>query len=559
MTVPRTLSLLTCLMALIHLGWAWALPPPQATGTNTTEPAAAARQPVSSLVADIQALAQSAGLPAQAMGIVVAPLYPSVPGQRFLELNATRPLQPASTLKLLTTLAGLELLGPAWRGRTRLLATGPIEHGVLQGDLVLEGGADMDLSAEALQALLRKVRDRGVQTVRGNLILDRSAFWPARLDVGLPPFDEAPEFEYNLIPDALTVDSNLLRMDIAFDAAGALQIRQHPRLAGLRITSEQTLVDAPCARWGEGWKLPELRHRAFGRLDVVLRGDWPRGCERSLALNVLERDEFIERLVRQQWADLGGHWQGQAREGAAPAGVAVLAERYSRPLGELVRALNKVSDNARTRTLLLAIGRHTAGSPEAPTLQRADRAVRAWMASRGISDEGLVLDNGSGLSRTEKISAAQLEAVVRAGMTSPWAPEFLASLPVVGVDGLMRWRQGDGTVPLHARLKPGGLRNVVSVAGTVNDASGTPIIVVIILNHDNARAAVGRPVIDAVLRWVSGTRFAQDGGVARHKVSGHQAEEARAGTLRPPPLRPQPPVLPVPSVPSVPPVQTISR
>jgi len=475
--------------------------------TVLTAPAAAAPEPP-----PLEALLKTAGLPPEAVSLVVAPLRPAVPGERVLQLGADRALQPASTMKVLTTLAGLELLGPTWRGRTRLLAAGPIEHGVLQGDLVLEGGADMDLSAEAMQTLLRRVRDRGLQVIRGDLILDRSAFRPTRFDVGLPPFDESPEFEYNLIPDALTVDSNLLRLDIAFDAAGALQVHQHPRLAGLRITPELTLVDAPCARWGEGWKPPELRRRAFGRVDVVLRGTWPRGCERALALNVIERDEFIERLVRRQWADLGGHWHGQAREAVAPARAVVLAERFSRPLSELVRAINKVSDNARTRTLLLAIGRQAPGADDEPTLQRADRAVRGWMAGQGIPDAGLVLDNGSGLSRSEKISAAQLAAVVRAGMTGPWAPEFLASLPIVGVDGLTRWRQADGSVPLQARLKPGGLRNVVSVAGTVNDAAGQPMIVVIILNHDNARAAVSRPIIDAVLEWVAKTRFAPQTG-----------------------------------------------
>ena len=457
-------------------------------------------------------LADAARLPSDAIGIVVAPVHPTAPGQRYLQMGAERPLQPASTMKVLTTLVGLELLGPTWRGRTRLLATGPVENGVLHGDLVLEGGADMDLGAEALQALLRKLRDRGVASITGDLILDRSAFRPTRFDIGLPPFDEAPEFEYNLIPDALTVDSNLLRMDLAFDAAGTLKIHQHPRLHGLRVRHEFTLVDAPCARWGDGWKVPEVKPRWLGRTEVVLRGTWPRGCERSLALNLLDRDEFIERLVRQQWSDLGGQWSGRAREGVTPSQAVVLAERQSRPLSELVRSINKASDNARTRTLLLAIGRQTPGADDEPTLRRADRAVRAWLARKGIADVGLVLDNGSGLSRTEKITAAQLEAVVRAGMTGPWAPEFLASLPVVGVDGLMRWRQADGGLALQARLKPGGLRNVVSVAGTVNDAAGRPTIVVVILNHDNARAGVSRPIIDAVLEWVSRTRFAPQTG-----------------------------------------------
>jgi len=491
-------------------GWLWAAgvcagaaPEAAASGSDTLEPDGA-----NAVLTRVQALAQAAGMPETAIGLVVAPLRPAMSGQRVLHLGADRPLQPASTMKLLTTLAGLDLLGPAWRGRTRLLAAGRIEHGVLHGDLVLEGGADMDLSAEALQALLRKVRDRGVQEIRGDLILDRSAFRPTRLDVGLPPFDDAPEFEYNLIPDALTVDANLLRLEVAFDAAGTLQIHPHPRLHGLRITHELTLVDAPCARWGEGWKTPELRRRTFGRMDVVLRGTWPRGCERALALNVIERDEFIERLVRRQWADLGGQWHGQAREAVAPARAVVLTERFSRPLTDLVRDINKTSDNPRTRTLLLAIGRQAPGAQDEPTLQRADRAVRAWMAGQGIPQEGLVLDNGSGLSRAEKLSAAQLEAVVRAGMTGPWAPEFLASLPVVGVDGFTRWRQADGSVPIQARLKPGGLRNVASVAGTVTDAGGQPMIVVVILNHDSARAAVSRPIIDTVLEWVARTRFA---------------------------------------------------
>ena len=488
-----------------------AAPPVQAASSPAAGPLVRQHRfsvDATALETEVQALARAAQLPLEAVAVVVAPLKPEAPGQRFVAMSAERALQPASTMKVLTTLAGLELLGPTWRGRTRLLATGPVDSGVLHGDLVLEGGADVDLSADALQALLRKLRERGLEVIRGDLILDRSAFRPTRVDLGLPPFDEAPEFEYNLIPDALTVDSNLLRMDLAFDAAGTLQIHHHPRLHGLRIRHELHLVDAPCTRWGEGWKTPEVRRRWLGDTEVVLRGTWPRGCERSLALNLIDRDEFIGRLVRRQWADMGGQWQGRAREAVTPPGAVVLAERQSRPLSELVRGINKVSDNARTRTLLLAIGRQAPGADDEPTLQRADRAVRAWMARHSIPDAGLVLDNGSGLSRTEKISAAQLEAVVRAGMTGPWAPEFLTSLPVVGVDGLMRWRQADGAVPIQARLKPGGLRNVVSVAGTVNDAAGQPMIVVVILNHDNARAAVSRPIIDAVLQWVSKTRFA---------------------------------------------------
>ena len=93
------------------------------------------------------------GVPSDAVGLVVAPV---APGPRFLAHQAERPLQPGSTMKLVTTLVGLEQLGPAWRGHTRLLAGGPVIGGVLHGDLILQGHGDMDLDPAALRALLQR-------------------------------------------------------------------------------------------------------------------------------------------------------------------------------------------------------------------------------------------------------------------------------------------------------------------------------------------------------------------------------------------------------------------
>lgn len=452
----------------------------------------------------LQKALDEAGVPASAVSLVVAPLQG---GPRWLEHRADAPMQPGSTIKLVTTLVGLEQLGPAWRGRTRLLAAGPIREGVLHGDLVLQGQADMDLTWQALQALLQKARHRGLQEVKGALVLDRSFFRPTRTDRGLPPFDEAPEAAYNVVPDALLVDQNLLRLEVLADAQRGLQLEPITPLAGVRLVPEMVLVEGDCSRWDEGWKPPELRpHKVLRTLDVVLRGTWPLGCERTLALNLIDRDEFIGRMVRSLWTGLGGRWRGPVREGRAPSDAVLLAERQSRPLSELVRGINKASDNAMTRTLYLALGQAGPGDEQEATAARAEQAVRRWMRARGIDDAGLVIDNGSGLSRSERLTAAQLEAVVRAGVTGRWGPEFLSSLPIVGVDGTMRRRLTQGPAAGWARLKTGTLRNVVALAGTLPDAAGRPLVVVALFNHDGASPRQMRPVIDAWIDWVATQR-----------------------------------------------------
>lgn len=453
----------------------------------------------------LQRALDDAGIPAGAASLVVQPL---AGGPRRLEHRADEPMQPGSVIKLVTTLVGLEQLGPTWRGRTRLLAAGPVRDGVLEGDLVLQGQADMDLTWQALQALLQHARHRGLLEVRGALVLDRSFFRPTRTDKGLPAFDDGPEFAYNVVPDALLVDQNLLRLDVFADPQRGLQLVPVTPLAGVRLTHELTLVEGDCARWDEGWKPPELRpQKAMRSLDVVLRGSWPLACDRSLALNLIDRDEFIGRLVRSLWQGMGGRWRGPVREGRAPPEATVLAERQSRPLAELVRSINKTSDNAMTRTLYLALGQASPGDEAETTAARADRAVRQWLAARGIDAAGLVLDNGSGLSRSERLSAAQLAAVVRAGATGRWAPEFLSSLPIVGLDGTMRRRLTQGPAAGWARLKTGTLRNVVALAGTVPDATGQPQVVVALFNHDRASPRQMRPVIDAWIDWIASQRF----------------------------------------------------
>ncbi|WP_306392423.1 D-alanyl-D-alanine carboxypeptidase/D-alanyl-D-alanine endopeptidase [Telluria beijingensis] len=453
----------------------------------------------------VQALQQN-GIAQNEIGVLVLRGDATV-----LEHQAGLPMQPASTMKLVTTLVGLERLGPAFRGRTELRTTGQVEDGVLRGSLYLKGGADADLSGEHIADMLRALRYEGITRIEGDLVLDRELFQPARLDVGLPPFDESPDAYYNVIPDALLVNKNMLQLDMR-STASRLQLRMHPELERVSVASEMMLVDADCAKWEDGWRQPEVRRESDGRIKVVLRGTFPKNCNRSYGVNVLDRDDYVGRLVRQLWSDGGGVLSGRTITGPTPLDARVLAAHVSRQLPELVRDINKPSDNALARTLFLSLGSlqadPVAGSLALPladgsTFARADAAVRGWLRDRQIDDTGFVIDNGSGLSRIERISAQQMARLLQAGLRSPWAPEFQASMPIGAVDGTMRRRLQDSPAAGRARLKTGGLRNVAALAGYVPDANGNLCVFVAMVNSERSSNGRGRAVLDTLVDWVA--------------------------------------------------------
>jgi D-alanyl-D-alanine carboxypeptidase/D-alanyl-D-alanine-endopeptidase (penicillin-binding protein 4) len=423
---------------------------------------------------------------------------------------ADRPMQPASTMKLVTTLVGLETLGPVFKGRTELRSSGEVVKGVLKGDLVLRGGADADFSGEVLEKMLQALRNQGIDRIAGNLVLDRSVFNPARGDIGLAPFDEAPEAYYNVIPDALLVNKNMLQLDMR-STDRKLRLVMQPALDKVSIGSDMKLVDADCAKWEDGWKMPEAQ-RVDGRIKVVLHGTFPKNCARGYSINVVDRQDYVGRLFRATWKKLGGRFGGEVVDGVAAPESKLLAEHVARALPEVIRDINKPSDNTLARTVFLSLGsleadpmlgsRPLAASAET-SFTRADAAVRGWMRQHGIDDTGLVMENGSGLSRLERISPAQMGGLLKAGLRSDWAPEFQASMPIVAVDGTMRKRLKDSPAAGHARMKTGTLSNVTAIAGYVRDASGQQCVVVAMINSDQVSNGKGRAVLDSLVDWVA--------------------------------------------------------
>jgi serine-type D-Ala-D-Ala carboxypeptidase/endopeptidase (penicillin-binding protein 4) len=448
-------------------------------------------------------------LPDDAIGIVVLPINRGGKVQSIgkqTRWQAQRLMQPASTLKVVTSIVGLDLLGPAYGGSVSLRAAQTPIQGRLEGDLLLQGKGNPDFNRDALIQLLLKLKASGVNHIAGDLVLDRHWFSPARPDLNQPAFDETPEFRYNVIPDALSLNYNLTGLQLQADQA-AVVASFNPPLDGVEILNRLAINDLACKDWEDQWRTPTVEKE--GRA-IVLSGAFPKNCSASTEVNILDRTIFTETLFRTAWSNLGGSWSGTAREAVVAdlsrfeRGVE-LGKLDSRPLSELVRDINKRSDNQVSRLIHATLGVkapfNSAG--ELTTQIAADLAVTRWLQDKKIDAAGLIMDNGSGLSRAARITPLQLAQVLQVARRSPWAPEFLASLPIVGIDGSMRNRLPNHAATARARIKTGGLRNVASVAGYVTDQAGKDWVVVGLINHDKGAGRVGREILDALIEWVA--------------------------------------------------------
>lgn len=431
-----------------------------------------------------------AGVPLDAVAIDVRA---AEGGGALFALHSERAMQPASVMKLLPTQASLELLGPAHRWVTRVHANGGIIDGVLEGDLVIEGSGDPQFTYHALRRLLARLHALGLREVRGNLLIDRSLFAPVSYDAAA--FDGRPERAYNAPPDALLLNAHTLSvrmLPVSPDQPVALS--SEPPLEGFAIdvpyASDEPCI-APYAQLQPTLSMERLR----------FLGRYPIACgerEMTFHLNTLDPVRYAGAVFRALWSQLGGRFSGTIVEGKAGQDSQELASWESEPLSQQIREINKQSNNPMARNLLLGIVAQRGGAPA--SADAAAARVLAWMAARSIDTAKVVLQNGSGLSRHERIPAAVLAALLQRAWRQPTMPEFIASLPVAGVDGTMARRFAGTPLQGSAHIKTGSLTDVASIAGYVTARSGRRIVVVCLVNHPNARQA--RAAFDSLLTRV---------------------------------------------------------
>ena len=443
------------------------------------------------LPAPVKAALKQAQLPEDSVGVWVQDVTRPAPA---LAHGAERSMNPASAMKLLTTYAGLELLGPAYTWKTEVYANKPPVAGVLDGDLFIKGYGDPTLNLEKFWLLLRELRSRGVREIRGDLVLDKSYFDVAPRDPGA--FDNEPLRPYNVEPDALLVNFNVVRLRLT-PQAGKLHVAADPLPARLRIVESVQLDGSACGDWRSG--LSTAFEDTPEGLTLKLGGRYSADCgEKTLNLSLLKNGHYVFSLFQSLWTELGGSISGTVRAGTVPADARLLATATSPALAEVIRDINKYSNNVMARQLYLTIGATRSGPPGSTA--NAAQALQDWLVAKRLDFPELVLDNGSGLSRNERISPRHLGMLLRAAFMSPVFAELESSLPIAAVDGTMKKRLGDQTVAGHAHIKTGSLEGVKAIAGYVFDRKGRRMAVVCLINHPNA--AAGQAVQDALLQWV---------------------------------------------------------
>ena len=430
---------------------------------------------------------QRAKVPADAMSVVV---HDASTGQRALQWQATRPVNPASVTKLLTTMAALDRLGPAWHWQTPVWISGPLKDGVLEGSVFIKGSGDPKLVLERVWLLLRRLQQLGVRDIRGDVVLDNSAWAVPEVPAG--DFDGEALRPYNVRPSALLFNfRSVIHSFVPDPAAGVARVAVEPPLAGTVVDMAVPLAGGPCGDWRAALKA------SFEPGRTRFAGQYPASCgEQAWAVADPLPATYEARLLEALWREMGGVLYGSVREGPAPSGQKPSFEMPSLALTEVVRDVNKFSNNVMAQQLFLTLAAQ-AQPGEPATAAGARETLRRWLVARtGELGDEVVIDNGSGLSRETRISALRLARLLLQSYDSPVMSELMSSLPISGLDGTMRRSRATAG---RAHLKTGTLRDVVAVAGYVLTNSGRRLVLVAIINHPNAVAA--RPALDALVQW----------------------------------------------------------
>ncbi|HTS22304.1 MAG TPA: D-alanyl-D-alanine carboxypeptidase/D-alanyl-D-alanine-endopeptidase [Casimicrobiaceae bacterium] len=429
--------------------------------------------------------------------------------QPLISHQPARPMNPASTMKLVTTFAALELLGSDFRWKTEAYAAGPIADGVLDGDLVLKGYGDPKITIEQFQAFIAALRATGLSAIRGDLVLDRSYFALSPHDPAA--FDSEPLKPYNVGPDALLVNFKSLRFVFAPNAAGnATDVRAEPPLESVALSGSPQLVAGDCGDWrgALGASFVNGPERAEARFT----GRYAAACgERDWYVALLDHRHYVHAMFAHYWKEAGGSFAGGVRDGRAPEHAKPLATLQSTPLYDAIRDINKLSNNVMARQLFLTLA--ISAYPPPATTEHAVAAVRHWLARRRLRFPELVMENGSGLSRRERIAAKSMAALLLAADGSAVRGDYVSSLAVAGADGTMRKRFLDENVADQALLKTGTLEGVRALAGYVLARDGRRYVVVCFVNHANASRA--QRALDLLVEGVYAGGFGADAAAGR--------------------------------------------
>lgn len=409
-------------------------------------------------------------------------------GSTLYQHNPRTRLIPASNLKLLTTAAAMDVLGPQYRFSTQLLSTGTRQGERLSGNLYVRGLGDPTTQFADYQVLAAQLASQGVRQVQGDLVFDDSWFDAERLGVDWAQDDESTYYGAQI--SALTVSPNT-----DFDAGTLLVTAKAPTAVGQPVTvvvSPPTdyvqLSNRAVSGTGNSYGIT----RQHGTNLLQLSGALAPGKQSRQWVSVWEPTQLVANLFEQALAQQGIQVLGRrVIGGATPATATVVAKHQSAPLQDLITPLLKLSNNNMSEALLKAMGRKTAN---AGTAAAGVAAVAGFMQRQGLDPATLSQVDGSGLSRRNLVSAQNLTDLLLAAAKQPWFDAWYNALPIAGnadrmTGGSLRYRLRGTAAQNNLHAKTGSMAGVSSLSGYITDAKGRRLVFSMVSNNYLSDAA----------------------------------------------------------------------
>ncbi len=434
---------------------------------------------------------KKANIPLSDVGVYVQAVDETKP---IIAHNAEKSFNPASVMKLVTTNAALDLLTPAYRWKTEVYRDGELKNGVLYGNLIIKGYGDPSFKAQDLWRLLMVVQQAGIKTITGDFVIDKTLF--AEPLANQPAFDAEIWRAYNAKPSAFLVNGR--HSSFKFSVLdNKVNIQQEFALDAVEIVNNVVLSQTACGDWRN--RFGYTVNTQTNGVVVTFNGTFSPDCsERYLELSLLNDAQYAFYSFKKLWRELGGSFNGNLLVQNLGSTAVKVTEQLSEPLAYVVRDINKWSNNLMARQVLLTLALEKQGAPA--TAAKGATVIKNWLQAYNIDAKALVIENGSGLSRIERISSAHLGQMLVSAFNSAVMPEMLASLPILGLDGTAQQRLTDSPAQRQVHLKTGSLNGVNAMAGYVLNRQHKRLAFVMLVNHANAAAS--RAAQDNLIEWI---------------------------------------------------------
>jgi len=412
----------------------------------------------------------------------------------LLAYQSDVPRNPASVMKLVTSYAALDLLGPSYRWKTQFYGLHLPQQGRLDGGIFVKGFGDPSFNNAHLAEVVSELKQKfNLSEICCEILLDNSAYALQNFDPAA--FDGKPYRSYNAPADALMLNQQAIRLQLIPNNEKVIVVT-YPNWPALVKRFDIKPIAGDCGDWKNNLQIERDGHV------LSVQGEYPVSCgDKYLDVN-WQGAEYVGELFYNAWEDVGGRWtqseKTAIRKASVPENAILLTEHTSLTLAEILIEMNKTSNNVMARALYLSLSRANNSNQVASTA-KSEQVLINWLQSKGWNFSELVLENGAGLSRHERISASHLGLLLEDAFHSPVMAELIASLPIYGVDGSLSMRK-DGDLYGRAHLKTGSLDNVRCIAGYLLDAKGRYWSVVFMVNGTRAEAT--KPAQDALLNWI---------------------------------------------------------